>query len=88
LEFKNAGERLFGNVKKASEQMTFRADVSVAADSTCISLPFRDITDDEYHGRVRGAQRFRSNELRYRPAKSQDSQARRTTGGDSGHQAR
>ena len=63
LSKEDAGERLFGDVKKASEQMTFRADFSVAADSTCISLPFRDITDDEYHGRVRGAQRFRSNAL-------------------------
>ena len=59
----DAGERLFGDVKKAFEQMAFRADFSVAAASTCIRLPFRDITDDEYHGRGRGAQRFRSNEL-------------------------
>lgn len=59
----DAGERLFNDVKKALEQMTFCVDFSVAADSTCIRLPFRDITEDEYHGRVRGAQRFRSNEL-------------------------
>lgn len=59
----NAGERLFNDVKKAFEQMPFRADFSVAANSRTINLPFRAITDDEYHGRVRGAQRFRSNEL-------------------------
>ena len=58
-----AGERLFADVKKAFAQMTFRSDFSVAVDSRTIKLPFRDITDDEYHGRVRGAQRFRDDEL-------------------------
>ena len=63
LSKEDAGARLFNDVKKAFEQMAFRADFSVSADSTSIKLPFRDITNDEYHGRVRGAQRFRSNEL-------------------------
>ncbi|MCG2661352.1 MAG: neutral/alkaline non-lysosomal ceramidase N-terminal domain-containing protein, partial [Kiritimatiellae bacterium] len=63
LSKKEAGERLFADVKKAFEQMAFRTDFSVAASSRTIILPFRDITDDEYHGRVRGAQRFRSNAL-------------------------
>jgi len=58
-----AGERLFADVKQACVQMTFRSDFSVATIARTIKLPFRDITDDEYHGRVRGAQRFRSNEL-------------------------
>jgi len=59
----DGGERLFNDVKKAFEQMTFQNNLSVSADSTSIRLPFRDITSDEYHGRVRGAQRFRDNEL-------------------------
>ena len=63
LSKEQAGERLGADVKKAFEQMTFRTDFSVAAASRTIKLPFRNITDDEFHGRVRGAQRFRSDEL-------------------------
>jgi neutral ceramidase len=63
LSKEEAGEKLFTDVKKASEQMKFLSDFSVAANSCTIKLPFRNITDDEYHGRVRGAQRFRSDEL-------------------------
>ena len=58
-----AGERLFNDVQTACGQMTFSSDVSVGSNSTSISLPFRDVTDDEYRGRARGAQRFRGNEL-------------------------
>jgi len=53
-----AGERLFEDVKKAFGQMTFLTDLSVTAESCTMKLPFRNITDDEYHGRVRGAQRY------------------------------
>jgi len=63
LSKEQAGERLFNDVKKAFEEMNFYSDFSVAASARTIELPYRDITDDEYHGRVRGAQRFRSNEL-------------------------
>lgn len=63
LSKENAGERLFNDVKKAFGEMNFRSDFSVAAVVRTIELPFRDITDEEYHGHVRGAQRFRSNEL-------------------------
>ena len=63
LSKEQAGERLFEDVKKAFEKMTFLSDFAVACTSSTVKLPFRDITDDEYHGRVRGAQRFRSNEL-------------------------
>jgi hypothetical protein len=63
LSKEQAGEQLFTDVKKASEQMVFLSDFSVAANSSTIKLPFRNITDDEYHGRVRGAQRYRGNEL-------------------------
>ena len=63
LSKEQTGERLFADVEKAFGQMTFRSDFSVAANSSTIKLPFRNITDDEYHGRVRGAQRFRDNEL-------------------------
>ena len=63
LSKEEAGERLFTDVKKAFEKMSFLSDFSVAANSSTIKLPFRNITDAEYHGRVRGAQRFRSDEL-------------------------
>ena len=63
LSKEQAGERLFADVKKAFEQMTFRSDVAVAAAAHTLRLPYRNITDDEYHGRVRGAQRFRNAEL-------------------------
>jgi len=63
LSKEQAGDRLFNDVKKAFEGMNFCADFSVAANARTIKLPFRNITDDEYHGRVRGAQRFRGNEL-------------------------
>lgn len=63
LSKEQAGERLFNDVIKAFEQMIFCSDFSVAANSRTIKLPFRAITADEYHDRVRGAQRFRSNEF-------------------------
>lgn len=63
LSKEQAGERLFNDVKKAFEGMNFGADFSVAAMARTIKLPYRDITDDAYHGRVKGAQRFRSDAL-------------------------
>jgi len=63
LSKEQAGERLFADVEKAFGQMTFLSDFSVATNSSTIKLPFRNITDDEYHGRVRGAQRYSSDEL-------------------------
>jgi len=63
LSKEQAGERLFNAVTKAAAGMHFDADLSMAAAASTLRLPFRDITDDEYHGRVRGAQRFRGNEL-------------------------
>ncbi len=58
-----AGARLFADVKKAFAQMVFGADLSVAASARTIKLPFRDINDNEEHGRVKGAQRFRDDDL-------------------------
>jgi hypothetical protein len=63
LSKEQAGERLFTDVKKVSEHMAFLSDFSVASNSSTMKLPFRDVTDEEYHGRVRGAQRFRGDEL-------------------------
>jgi hypothetical protein len=58
-----AGERLFEDFKKAADEMQFTGDVELGATSLTIQLPYRNITDDEYRGRVRGAQRYRSDEL-------------------------
>ena len=58
-----AGEKLFADFQKASEGMLFSRDIELGMSMKIIDLPYRDITDDEYHGRVRGAQRFRDAEL-------------------------
>ena len=57
------GEKLFEDFQKASGEMCFARDIELGATAKIIDLPYRDVSDDEYHGRVRGAQRFRSDEL-------------------------
>ena len=58
-----AGDRLFEDFKKATGEMQFSGNIELGITAKTVQLPYRDITDDEYHGRVRGAQRFRSAEL-------------------------
>lgn len=43
--------------------MEFRPDQRVGCRSETIRVPLREITDAEFHGRVRGAQPLRSNAL-------------------------
>lgn len=63
LSKEQAGERLFDDVQKAFLGMQFSSKLSVDAKASAVQLPYRNITDDEYHGRVRGAQRFRDDEF-------------------------
>jgi len=63
VAMEDAGRRLFRDVQEASGRMEFRGDCSVACRSRGLKLPFRKINAAEYHGRVRGAQRFRDNHL-------------------------
>lgn len=57
------GEQLHEDLHQALASMTFASDLKLASLTRRIALPVRHITDDEYHGRVPGAQRFRSDEL-------------------------
>jgi hypothetical protein len=57
------GTRLAEDVQQALAGMAYETEMAVGATSRTLELSYRDITDDEYHGRVRGAQRFRSDEL-------------------------
>lgn len=63
------GESIFNSVKTAIEKMEFNSECVLDCLSETIHLPFRNITEDEYHGRVRGAQRFRSDEIYERAIK-------------------
>lgn len=63
LSMEEAGEILFEDVSKVCENMIFSDNCHIDAAIATVQLPFRNITEDEYHGRVRGAQRFRSDEL-------------------------
>jgi Neutral/alkaline non-lysosomal ceramidase, N-terminal len=63
LSKEEAGEKLFDDFQKAYSQMQFSDDIELGVASETIQLNCRDISDDEYHGRVRGAQRYRDDEL-------------------------
>jgi neutral ceramidase len=53
-----AGELLARDAWDALHGIAFARDVRVAAASRTIDLPYRDVTDAEIAGQVRGAQRF------------------------------
>lgn len=53
-----AGLILAEDVTRALESMSYEGDVNVTARSTTVRLPYREITEDEIRGTVRGAQRF------------------------------
>jgi neutral ceramidase len=63
LSMEESGESIFHSVQAALGKMNLSSEWTAGAMSETIRLPFREITDDEYHGRVRGAQRYRSDEL-------------------------
>lgn len=52
------GRRLAEDAFEAIEHMTFRTGVPLGYCQTTVSLPYRQITDAEVKGTVRGAQRF------------------------------
>jgi neutral ceramidase len=52
------GELLAQDAWDALQEISFERDVRVAAASRTIELPYRDVSDAEIAGQVRGAQRF------------------------------
>jgi len=52
------GRRLAADVRRALGTAAFTTEARLGASSRTIRLPYRNPTDDEIHGRVRGAQRF------------------------------
>ncbi len=60
LTKEQAGESLAGDVTEALRGMTYSSDWPLVVRRKTVQLEYRAITDDEYHGRVPGAQRFRS----------------------------
>jgi hypothetical protein len=63
FSMEEAGISLFKSAKDAIEKMSFSGDGKLGAKKETIQLEYRNITEDEYKGRVRGVQRFRSDEL-------------------------
>ncbi|MCK5845426.1 MAG: hypothetical protein KAG97_12005, partial [Victivallales bacterium] len=63
VSMEDAGERLFEAVTRSVADVAYFDSAEIAAVKENVSLPFREVTDEEYHGKVRGAQRFRSDEL-------------------------
>ena len=58
-----AGARLFDDVQKALAGMEYDAAPALGAALSTVDVEYRKITEDEYKGRVKGAQRFRSDDL-------------------------
>lgn len=59
LSMEATAEKLFADYQSAVGKMALHdRDPHLASASRTLQLSFRDVTDDEYHGRVRGAQRF------------------------------
>ena len=63
LTKEQAGESLAADVADALRAMTFGGDWPLSARQETLSLDYRAATDDELHGRVFGAQRFRDDAL-------------------------
>jgi neutral ceramidase len=53
-----AGETLAAGVRKALQDITFRASARLGSASKEVSLPYRKVTEEEIKGTVFGAQRF------------------------------
>lgn len=64
LSMEETASRLFDDYQRAVAEMEgYEKAPKLATDSRTLELSFRQVTDAEYHGTVRGAQRFRSDEL-------------------------
>ena len=58
LNKEEAGARLAAAADRALEDVAFRAEARLGGARTTLHLPYREVTDDEIAGTVRGAQRF------------------------------
>jgi len=63
LSMDETANRLHSAFCRALETATAVDNPEIRSESQTLTLPFRDVTDDEYHGRVHGAQRFRGDSL-------------------------
>lgn len=59
LPMEEAGARLFEDAQRALREMTYDAAPALDAALSTVDVEYRDIAEDEYRGRVKGAQRFR-----------------------------
>ncbi|MHC4872408.1 MAG: neutral/alkaline non-lysosomal ceramidase N-terminal domain-containing protein [Planctomycetota bacterium] len=67
-EFKNftmeeTAAKIFAGIEKAIREVEWQENTILDSISSTIESDYRDITEDEYKGRVIGAQRYRSDEL-------------------------
>ncbi|TFG71253.1 MAG: hypothetical protein E4H27_05015 [Anaerolineales bacterium] len=53
-----SGTQLAEDVLRALEGMSYQTSLRLSAGSRTLDLPYRQVTEDEVHGRIRGAQRF------------------------------
>jgi len=58
LGYEEAGSKLAEDAERVLRDMTFSADASLRAEKTTVQLPYREITEAETAGAIRGAQRF------------------------------
>ena len=58
MPMEEAGNRLADDVSSVLDRMEFRNSVSLGSRSRTVSLPYREVTEDEIKGTTRGAQRF------------------------------
>ena len=58
LSLEQMGRALADDTSKALEAMSFTSDLGLDARSRAIQLPYREVTEEEIAGTVRGAQRF------------------------------
>ena len=58
LSMEETGQRLAADAQRVIGEMTFRKTVRLGARSRTVTLPYRELTDAEIRGTVRGAQRF------------------------------
>lgn len=58
MSMEDAGRALAEDAGRVIEQMTFRPEVALSSAAQTIQLPFRNATEAEIKGTVRGAQRF------------------------------
>ncbi len=58
MPMEEAGRRLADGARDVIDRMTFRDTIRLGARARTISLPYRELTEAELNGTVRGAQRF------------------------------